>query len=291
LFADDLIYFREGLSGLNNSVDLQADFDPERQMVTITVNEDLRRAFRALPREAIPEDGRLHLTTNRDRVKRAIKDSRAEESNWPHIHLLWDLHPVMEWLNFKLMVAFGRKQAPAVRMAGTLVAGESLFLIQGEIPNRKGQPVIHEWFAVHFDGHRNAGVLPLQNFLKRTQLNTRTYPSPGEFEIPVSVRSLLPDAVAEARRYMSVRRQAFQDNLQKRLREEMENLGTLQGRQLSFLEFEYPEDQTLIGARRNKKLERKRHIDAIFASYRRWVEDTLTTEDSPFLRVAAVFLG
>jgi hypothetical protein len=122
-------------------------------------------------------------------------------------------------------------------------------------------------------------------------LDARNYPNPGEFDVPVAVRSLLPDAVSEARRYMSAQRQAFQANLQSRLQAEMANLGALQDRQLSFLDFEYPEDQALVGARRNKKLERKRHIDSIFASYRRWVEDTLTTEDSPFLRVAAVFLG
>jgi hypothetical protein len=71
----------------------------------------------------------------------------------------------------------------------------------------------------------------------------------------------------------------------------MLNLTTLQDRQLSFLEFEYPEDAALLGARRNKKLERQRRIEAVFADYRRWVEDTLTTEDRPFLRVAALFLG
>jgi len=163
--------------------------------------------------------------------------------------------------------------------------------MQGEIPNKKGQPVIHEWFAIRFEGHRNTGVLSLQQFLKLTQLDTRTYPNPGQFEIPIAVQSLLPDAVSEARRYMSARRRTFQENLQARLQEEILNLATLQGRQLSFLEFAYPEDQTLVGARRNKKLERRRHIDAIFAGYRRWVEETLTTEDSPFLRVAAVFLG
>jgi hypothetical protein len=291
LFTDDLTYFREGLSALNPSVDLQADFDPERQLVTITVNDDLRRTFRALPGEAIPEDGRLHLTTSRERVKKAIKDSRAEESNWPNVHLLWDLHPVMEWLNFKLMIAFGRKQAPAIRLAGALSPGESLFLIQGEIPNRKGQPVIHQWFAVHFEGQRYAGILPLEDLLRRTQLGTRAYPNAGEFEIPIAVHSLLPDAVGEARHYMSARRRAFEDDLQARLQEIIRNLAGLQDRQLSFLELEYPEDQTLIGARRNKKLERKRHIDDIFSDHRRWVEDTLTTEDSPFLRVAAVFLG
>jgi hypothetical protein len=197
----------------------------------------------------------------------------------------------MEWLNFKLMVAFGRKQAPVMRLAGALAAGESLFLIQGEIPNRKGQPVIHEWFAVRFTGHRNVGVLPLQEFLNLSQLDKRTYPNSGEFEIPLAITSLLPDAVAEARRYMSSRRQEFQQNLQARLQEQILSLNTLQNRQLSFLEFEFPEGQALLGSRRNRKLERRRRIDEVFADYRRWVEETLTTEDSPFLRVAAVFLG
>ena len=137
LFADDLVYFREGLSGLNAAVDLQADFDPERQLVTLTVNEDLRRVFRALPRKRFLRMADSTSPPAGNVVKKAIKDSRAEESNWPHIHLLWDLHPVMEWLNFKLMVAFGRKQAPAMRLAGALAAGESLFLIQGEIPTRR----------------------------------------------------------------------------------------------------------------------------------------------------------
>jgi hypothetical protein len=197
----------------------------------------------------------------------------------------------MEWLNFKLMVAFGRKQAPVMRLAGALVAGESLFLIQGEIPNRKGQPVIHEWFAVRFTGHRNSGVLSLQEFLLLTQLDKRTYPNAGDPEIPIALSSLLPDAVAEARRYMSTRRQEFQQDLQARLKEQMLSLSRLQDRQLSFLEFEFPEDQALLGSRRSKKLERRRRIDEVFADYRRWVEESLTTEDSPFLRVAAVFIG
>jgi hypothetical protein len=133
LFSDDLTYLREGLTALHPNLDLQADFDLERQLVTVTVNDDWRRVFRPLPGEALPEDGRLHLTTDRERVKKAIKDSRAEESKWPNMHLLWDLHPFVEWLNFKLMVAFSRKQAPVVQLSGTLAQGESLFLIQVEV--------------------------------------------------------------------------------------------------------------------------------------------------------------
>ena len=80
-------------------------------------------SFEPYPRKRFLRTAGIHFTTSRERVKKAIKDSRAEESNWPHVHLLWDLHPVMEWLNFKLMVAFGRKQAPAMRLAGALAAG------------------------------------------------------------------------------------------------------------------------------------------------------------------------
>ena len=151
--------------------------------------------------------------------------------------------------------------------------------------------MIYEWFAVGFEGQRKTGVLSLHDFLGRTQLSTRLFPNAGEFDIPVAITSLLPEAVAEARTYMSARRQAFEQDLQIRLQKEMSSLAELEGRQLSFLECAYPEDQTLIGTRRSKKLERKRHIDAVFADYRRWMEDTLTTKDSPFLRVAAVFLG
>jgi hypothetical protein len=291
LFADDLGYVREGLRALHPAVDLQDNFEPERQLVTLTLNDDLRRVFRALPAESLPDDGRLHFTTDRGRVKKAIKDSRAEENKWPNMHLLWDLHPFMEWLNFKLMVAFSRREAPALRLAGTLEEGESLFFMQGEIPNRKGQPVVHEWFAVRFERQRNAGVLPLDEFLKRTQLHTRVYPNPGEFEISIAVNSLLPQAVAEGRRYMSARREEFQKGLQARLEEENASLAGLMEKQLSFLDFEFPEDQTLVGVRRNKKQEHRRRIEGDFSRHRRWVEDTLTTEDSPFLRVAALFIG
>ena len=146
-----------GLESLRPKLDVQAEADPSRQMISLTINEDLRRVFRFLPREVVPEDGRLHLTADRMLVKKAIKDNRAQEQTWPDVHLLWDLHPVVEWLNFKLMVSFRRHEAPVVTLP-VLERGELLYLIQGEIPNRKAQPVVHEWCAVRFLGGTLAGT-------------------------------------------------------------------------------------------------------------------------------------
>ncbi len=291
LYKDDLAFLEDALTSLQPQTDLQADFDTARQLVSLTLNDDLKRAFGNLPREAFPEDDRLTLSTDRRLVKDAIKRSRAEEQKWPDVHLLWDLHPVVEWLNFKLLVTFQRRQAPVIRLAGNLPAGDSMFLMQAEIPNKKGQPVIHEWFALHYSGMAEKGILPLEEFLERTQLGRRNYPNPGGFDVPVALSSLLPDAVRAARLHMSDRRKAFEESFRSRLAEEIETLTHLHDRHHRQLELDLPETQSIMALQRSRKEQRRRRIDEVFENYQTWVEETLTTEDQPFLRVAAVFIG
>ena len=45
------------------------------------------------------------------------------------------------------------------------------------------------------------------------------------------------------------------------------------------------------GVRLRLKQAKERKIDAMFANWTEYVQDTLTTEDAAFLRVAAVFRG
>jgi len=303
LFQDDLDYVQTALDALGDEVDLQAEFDRERRQVAITVNDELKHVFRSLPPDVIPSNGRIVLTTSRRRVMEAIKRCRGEERAWPDVHLLWDLHPVMEWLNYKLMVLFGRStarrrererntaEAPVMRLRGALAPGESLFLIQGEIPNRKGQPVIHEWFAVEFSGQKAAGLLALDEFLKRTRLRETRYPNPGGFEIPPALQGLVPEAIAHARSYMSEKRRAFEDQMRPRLQEELDRLEKLCERQQRVLDLKFPDDGQLTGVRLNRKQARRRSIEKTFEEWKTWVKDTLETEDQPYLRIAAVFIG
>lgn len=291
LYKDDLAFLEDALSSLQPQLDLQADFDPSRQLVTLTLNDELKRVCGNLPREAFPGDDRLTLTIDRDLVKQAIKRSRSEEQKWPSIHLLWDLHPIIEWLNFKLMVTFQRRQAPVIRLTGNLPVGDSLFLMQAEIPNKKGQPVIHEWFAVHYSGMAEMGILSLAEFLDCTKFGRRSYPNPGSFEVSVALKSLLPDAVKAARSHVSQTRKAFEAGLRSRLTREMETLARLRDRHHQQLELDLPEGESVPALQRGRKDQKRRRIDEIFQNYQTWVEETLTTEDQPFLRVAAVFVG
>ncbi|WP_241542506.1 hypothetical protein [Vibrio vulnificus] len=41
----------------------------------------------------------------------------------------------------------------------------------------------------------------------------------------------------------------------------------------------------------DKKAQRQREIEQIFDEYLRWIEDTMTTETSPYIQLVAVLTG
>ncbi len=291
LYPDDLAFVRQAVDYIRERHPLDTDYDPERREIGITLSPDMERMFKVLPPEVIPDDRHLHLTTDRGRVKAAIRNTRAEDRKWPDIHLLWELHPVVEWLNLKLLVAFGRHQAPVITLRGRLTPGEAVFLIQGQIPNLKAHPAVHSWFALRFQNRRMAGFMLLDDFLARTAFATQSFPNSGSDVDAQALRSLLPRVVEESRGWMSHCRREFEAAVNPRLNEQLTNLERLRKRQVGQLELEFPEGETMKGARIEKKQQRHRAIDKLFDDYLRWVEDTMTTEDSPYIRIAAVFVG
>jgi ERCC4-related helicase len=288
LFASDLDYFATGLAR-----DRRIDFtvDQDRHMVSLTPPKDLERTLkRLLPRGALPDDGRLHLSTDRRRVQEEIVNARAGERLWPKVQLLWDLHPAMEWLNYHLLVNFGRAQAPVVTLRGALAPQELVFLMQGEIPNRKGQAVVHSWFGVRFDRGAFAGIEELPAFLDRTGFDRQQFPNPASLPDLTPATTLLPEAVARARRWISDRRAEVNEELAPRLDEMRDKLEALRAAKRHQLDLDFHEEN-LSAIRLRQKQMKERKIDGIFADYTAYVQDTLTTEDAAFIRVTAVFRG
>ncbi|HEY6342764.1 MAG TPA: DEAD/DEAH box helicase [Bryobacteraceae bacterium] len=288
LFSSDLDYFAAGLAR-NERMDFSIDRD--REMVSFTIPKDLERTLkRALPEDALPEDGRLHLTADRKRVQQEIAKARAGERLWPEVCLLWDLNPAMEWLNYRLLVKFGRAQAPVVTLRGALGPREIVFLMQGEIPNRKGQAVVHSWFGVRFDCGSFKGIEELQAFLARTGLAKKCFSNPAADPNLNPAQTLLPEAIGYARRWMSEQRAKINSELTPELKATREKLDRLRAEQHRQLELEF-QGENLAGIQLRRKQTRERGINCVFDDTTAYVQDTLTTEDAAFLRVAAVFLG
>ena len=102
------------------------------------------------------------------------------------------------------------------------------------------------------------------------------------------LKSLLPLVVDKAKEIISQDRQKWKDIYDPKLNEEMEKLDQLQSKHNAQLEIEFAEGE--IGtAKRSEKERKSRKIEEIFDEYLKWIEEVMTTEDNPYLRVVAVF--
>jgi hypothetical protein len=177
-----------------------------------------------------------------------------------------------------------------VTLHGVLAPQELVFLMQGEIPNRKGQAVVHSWFGVCFDHGACAGVEEIPAFLERTGFARQLFPNPAHLPDLTPAATLLPEAVAQARRWMSERRSEINAELAPKLAEMRDKLAALRATKHRQLERDFHEEN-LSAIRLRQKQMKERQIDCLFADYTAYVQDTLTTEDAAFIRIAAVFRG
>lgn len=225
-----------------------------------------------------PEDDAFVLSANPDTIQDEIKRSRKDENAWPRIHYLWQQHPVLEWINDKVIAGFGRPEAPVLSLQGALSAEETVFILTGLVPNLKGHPLVHRWFGVSFYNGIFQKIEPFASLLARTGLGGTTFPNREERQDVETLRSLLPEAVRQAKRYMTGERKSFENMINPKLQQHLDNLYHLKGKHHEQIELFYSNKKQL-----NRKDQEKREIDRIFNEFLTWVEETMTTEDNPFI--------
>ncbi len=292
LFADDLAYCEQALHRLrtrNHAWRFEAAADSGS--LTLDAPDDLLHRFDPFPREVIPQDGRFRLTTDRERIGEAIVESRRDEHAWPKLHYLWRLNPVVGWLNDRMLAAFGRHQAPV--MAGTpqLADDEAVFVLSGMVPNRKSHPLVHEWVAVTFRGGERAGIETFQALLDRTGLKERAAPNrniPPDLD---ALQKLLPDAVQRAKEWLDGQRQAFEERMDAQLNRELAALEDLKARRIEQLAIKLERSQRTEAFKAHQRSTGEQEIKQMFDDYLEWVEDTMTLERQPYIKVVCVMAG
>ena len=120
----------------------------------------------------------------------------------------------------------------------------------------------------------------------RTGLGETKFPNRCENIDVETLQKLLPEAVQKARDFMSEERKGFEEIINEKLNDQLTALERLKGRQHEQIELFYMEKRQL-----SKKEQDKREINRKFDEFIKWVEDTMTTEDNPFIQVIAVLKG
>ncbi|ACV62291.1 helicase domain protein [Desulfofarcimen acetoxidans DSM 771] len=288
LYAGEFEFLQDALQYLNSLQPLQYDVDTRRREIKMTAPPDLAHRFQYLPDEIYPEHGRFVLSARSETMDVEIRRSRKDARTWPAVHYLWPLHPVLEWVSDKVNSSLRRQEAP-VLLLPELPGQETIFLISGLVPNRKGHPLIHEWFGVLFDGHKYKEIISLEEVIRRTGLGKKVIPNTGQGLDLASLRSLLGQSINQAHIYLTNKLKEFTERTLPEINRQLEALALLKGSRMQQLEFDFGSDSGTMALRRKEA--KQREAEKVFAEYQDWLRDTMTAENIPYIQVAAVFKG
>jgi ERCC4-related helicase len=291
LFKDDFEYIKASVEFFKANESLQASFDAGSKRVEITAPEDLKRRFDFLPKEIWPENGYFILSPDTSVIQNEVKRSRKDEKSWPRIQFLWEHHPIMSWVNDKVLAAFGRNQAPVLLLPDHLEEKQVIFIISALIPNRKSHPLLHYWLAVSFKKDTFESILPFESLQEKIELGVRRLPNIGSEMDTDSLKTLLPTAIEKTKEWMTGKWKEFEDDINKKLDHHLKELDRLRGKQYVQLELDFGELSNKAIKTMSQKEKRKRQIDEIFDNFISWVEDTMTTENNPYIQVVAALSG
>ena len=298
LYDSDLRYCEAALTRLRgrsragDTSEFRFEANPASATLTLDAPEDLRHRFGYFPRETIPENWRFVLTSDRGRMNEAIAESRRDEATWPRRHYLWRLHPVVAWLNDRMLAAFGRHEAPVLTSVPGLASDETVFVVSGLVPNRKSHPLVYEWVGVNFRGERFESLTTFDDVIERTGLGGGTPIANRGLPVDVdALARLLPAAVEEARRHVVERRNRFESVINAKLDEELNALEKLRARRFAQLELKLEQSAQPAAHKTHREERARRDIDEVFNDYWEWIEDTMTTEETPWLKVICALVG
>ncbi|MFD1409184.1 DEAD/DEAH box helicase [Kroppenstedtia eburnea] len=259
--------------------------DREKQRITVSVTPDLESRLRSLPPEA-KKKKEIHLTTDPNRVMRSIRMATGD-GEWPGDHLLWDIHPVADWVADRALDLIPSRVAPTITLP-FLEEGTYHYLIQAQALTESGHPALAEWLVVE----REEDHFRARPFMgSRDPLMAEEWYNSGDHGL--TGRDLdISEVVACARDYVQQKLQQHHRELEGRIQEEKERLekwyresiAPLQERQGSLLED--PKQ-----AARLHRIEMRRHqVESTYQFTRDELDKMLKFKGDPVLRVCARFM-
>ncbi|MDB2155158.1 DEAD/DEAH box helicase [Clostridium butyricum] len=283
----DVKYLEDALTYFNQKSKYNFKRLQQSEQIEIDLNTEIKERLKdIMPEDALPKDEILRLSPDAELIQKKIVESRQEKIEneaWPKVQYLWAMHPIIEWINDKASILFGRQEAPVIGLKGVLEKDENIFIISGLIPNRKSHPMVNEWFGVVVNSNKVVDIISMEQLLKKIPLKNKTYPNTaGISEDNCRVlEKMLPNIIVESKKYMGQKLKEFDDINDPKLQEEMDSLEALRSKHHEQLSF----DDTLAT---RKKEEKARGIDKKFDEFMKWVEDTMTLDKNPYIQLVAV---
>lgn len=276
---------------------LQWTHDDTSTSVEVHAPEPFRRHREGfLPREAVPSRGNPYrLAMGRELVTSKLRTALDDEGRWPEWHLLWEQHPVVEWLLDALGSAYARGEAPLLRIP-TLGKDQALFLLQGMMFNHESEAVEARWLGLAARGDVVAAeTLDLDGVIARVGLSQTLVNTGQEVKRAPALQRLVPKVVVEARdRVIKGRKDHVKQELLKRTRAETRRLDAWATQSLALIDADeraWTARERRIPKHVQDRLQRERQDVARIQRNHEQLLRSVQAEGEPYLRVVAVFAG
>lgn len=287
---NDIEYLYQALTYLNKTENYPIERLQTVSGLDIKLTPDMIRRLKAvIPEEALPPGETLRLSDDKAFCMEQMKISmqkNMDEAAWPSTQYLWKLHPIFAWVNDKSSLLYKRDEAPVIGLPMNLCANESIYILNGSIPNMKSTPLVDEWFGLLYQNDKFVKVLTMNEVLQKTSLSRERIPNTdciGEAELSATSR-LLDDVINQANIYLGQCFEKYQKVMSPMLDEEIDKLIELQVKHKEYYQI------TLFEQERKRK-EKEREVDVLFEEFTTWVKETLTIQNNPYIKVVAVLMG
>ena len=287
---NDIEYLYQALTYLNKTENYPIERLQTVSGLDIKLTPDMIRRLKAvIPEEALPPGETLRLSDDKAFCMEQMKVSmqkNMDEAAWPSTQYLWKLHPIFAWVNDKSSLLYKRDEAPVIGLPMNLCANESIYILNGSIPNMKSTPLVDEWFGLLYQNDKFVKVLTMNEVLQKTSLSRERIPNTdciGEAELSATSR-LLDDVINQANIYLGQCFEKYQKVMSPMLDEEIDKLIELQDKHKEYYQI------TLFEQERKRK-EKEREVDVLFEEFTTWVKETLTIKNNPYIKVVAVLMG
>ena len=282
------------LKSVDDKLQDKISIDQMDQMIEFVQTPELSQdgVLYDLPEEAFPgKKNTFKLTCDKNIVENAIiKARKRKEGGWPEHQLLYDLHPLARWLQFKILARIDKGNAPVARMRSPLPDKSAWFVFQGITSNGQGQPILSKAFVIgrSFIGKQVGNMDSFDDFLSHFRLFDELPTLEIEKAHLDIIQAMLPDAVKTARNLYTQQLQGnLVDEIEDKLKVHEEKLNRWLVNSERQLEIQFGMEES--GIVRSHKDKRKRDIDFVHKQTKEFYETFFQLEHDPYLRLLSVF--
>ena len=226
LFADDFTFALATLRHLEKdpvvgTSPLAWEADERHRTLKVTAPAPFRTHREAfLPDEAVPANGTYALVASRDEIARRLRSALEGDGAWPDWHLLWEQHPLMEWLLDALAASYARHEAPVLRVH-SLPPESALYVVHAQQYNYDSEPIFATWFAIEIRGAKLSDtVLSFDELSAKVGLGRELVNTGDPLTRLDALEAMIPAVIGMAREVIGVQRDKALNPLRARVRRE-----------------------------------------------------------------------